>query len=46
MSGQTPEILDRMADLVLDYRPVEKEKEPYKRKSRAKPKKKARKPKR
>lgn len=46
MSGQTPEILDKVADLVLAYRPVEKEKEPRKRKSRAKPKKKARKAKR
>lgn len=46
MSGQTPEILDKVVDLVLAYRPVEKEKEPRKRKSRAKPKKKARKPKR
>ena len=41
-----PEILDKAADLVLAYRPAEKAKEPHKRKSRAKPKKKARKAKR
>lgn len=46
MSAKPPEILDRMADLVLAYRPEEKVKEPHKRKSRAKPKRKARKPKR
>jgi len=46
MSGQTPEILDRVVDVVLAYRPVEKEKEPRKRKSRARPKKKTRKAKR
>ena len=44
--SQTPEILDKVVDLVLGYRPVEKAKEPHKRKSRAKPKKKARKAKR
>lgn len=42
MSGAPP-ILDKVADLVLGYRPEAKVKEPHKRKSRAKPKKKARK---
>ena len=41
--SRTPEILDGVADIVLAYRPEAKVKEPHTRKSRAKPKRKARK---
>lgn len=43
MKDETPAALDRIADVVLNYRPKAKEKAPRKRKPRAKasPKKKA-----
>ena len=40
MSAKPPEILDKMTDLVLSYRPNERKPKPRKRKSRPKPKKK------
>jgi hypothetical protein len=39
-----PEILDKMVDIVLSYRPKAKRKKPRKRKSRAKTKQSAKKP--
>lgn len=38
MTKETPPELDRIADVVLNYRPKSKEKPPRKRKSRAKKK--------